>query len=200
MVRRPNLASKEWVYRQYDTQVLAGTVVPPGSDAAVVRVDSNVGGSTKGIALSAGCNSRFCELDPFEGARLAVAEVCRNLAVVGAEPIGLTDCLNFGNPEKPEIMWADRGSHPRAERRLPGPRRAHRLWQREPLQRDRRAGDHAHPGRGRSRLIARRPRRGAQLVHRAGRPHRVARGQHRGTRRQRASGVTGHARRETPRA
>ena len=101
LLARPSLASKEWVYRQYDQQVGAGTVVLPGGDAAVVRVEEG----PKGLALSAGCNSRFCHLDPFEGARLAVAEVCRNLAVVGAEPIGLTDCLNFGNPEKPEVMW-----------------------------------------------------------------------------------------------
>ncbi len=101
LLARPSLASKEWVYRQYDQQVGAGTVVLPGGDAAVVRVEEG----PKAIALSAGCNSRFCHLDPFEGARLAVAEVCRNLAVVGAEPIGLTDCLNFGNPEKPEVMW-----------------------------------------------------------------------------------------------
>jgi phosphoribosylformylglycinamidine synthase len=101
LLARPSLASKEWVYRQYDQQVGAGTIVLPGGDAAVVRV----GEGPKGLALSAGCNSRFCYLDPFEGARLAVAEVCRNLAVVGAEPIGLTDCLNFGNPEKPEVMW-----------------------------------------------------------------------------------------------
>ncbi len=101
LLARPGIASKEWVYRQYDQQVGAGTVVLPGGDAAVVRVEEG----PKGLALSAGCNSRFCYLDPFEGARLAVAEVCRNLAVVGAEPIGLTDCLNFGNPEKPEVMW-----------------------------------------------------------------------------------------------
>ena len=101
LLRRPTIASKEWVYRQYDHQVLANTVVLPGGDAAVVRLGDGV----KGIALSAGCNSRFCFLDPFEGARLAVAEVCRNLALVGAEPLGLSDCLNFGNPEKPEIMW-----------------------------------------------------------------------------------------------
>jgi phosphoribosylformylglycinamidine synthase II len=101
LLGRPTIASKEWVYRQYDQQVGAATVVLPGGDAAVVRIEEG----PKAVALSAGCNSRFCYLDPFEGARLAVAEVCRNLAVVGAEPIGLTDCLNFGNPEKPEVMW-----------------------------------------------------------------------------------------------
>ncbi len=101
LLRRPTIASKEWVYRQYDHQVRLGGVVLPGGDAAVVRIE----GGTKGLGLSADCNSRFCQLDPYEGARLAVAECCRNLAAVGAEPVGLTDCLNFGNPEKPEIMW-----------------------------------------------------------------------------------------------
>jgi phosphoribosylformylglycinamidine synthase subunit PurL len=101
LLARPGIASKEWVYRQYDHQVLAGTVIAPGADAAVVRID----GGSLGLGLSAGCHSRFCALDPYEGARLTVAEVCRNLALVGAEPIGITDCLNFGNPEKPEIAW-----------------------------------------------------------------------------------------------
>ncbi len=101
LLRRPTIASKEWVYRQYDHEVRLGGVVRPGGDAALVRVE----GGKVGLGLSAGCNSRFCELDPREGARHAVAEVCRNLATVGAEPIGLTDCLNFGNPERPEIMW-----------------------------------------------------------------------------------------------
>ncbi|MHB8417761.1 MAG: phosphoribosylformylglycinamidine synthase subunit PurL [Myxococcales bacterium] len=101
LLRRPTIASKEWAYRQYDSQVRLGGVVLPGGDAAVVRME----GGTKGLGLSADCNSRYCRLDPYEGARLAVAECCRNLAAVGAEPLGLTDCLNFGNPEKPEIMW-----------------------------------------------------------------------------------------------
>jgi phosphoribosylformylglycinamidine synthase len=101
LLARPTIASKEWAYRQYDHQVLAGTVIAPGADAAVVRIEAG----PHGVALSAGCQSRFCALDAYEGARLTVAEVCRNLALVGAEPIGLTDCLNFGNPEKPEVAW-----------------------------------------------------------------------------------------------
>jgi phosphoribosylformylglycinamidine synthase len=101
----PTIASKEWVYRQYDHQVRDGTVVGPGAgDAAVVRVFRR-DGSAKGIALTVDCNSRFCYLDPFEGARLAVAENARNLVCVGAEPLAVTDCLNFGSPERPEIMW-----------------------------------------------------------------------------------------------
>ena len=96
-----NIASKEWVYEQYDHMVRLNTLVLPGSDAAVMRIkDTN-----KAIAMSVDCNSRYCYLDPYEGAAIAVAEACRNVVCSGAEPIGLTNCLNFGNPEKPEIMW-----------------------------------------------------------------------------------------------
>jgi phosphoribosylformylglycinamidine synthase subunit PurL len=102
LLARPTVASKAWVYRQYDQQVRLGGVVLPGQgDAAVVRIERG----TKGLALAADCNPRFVFLDPFEGARLAVAECSRNVSCVGGEPLGLTDCLNFGNPEKPEVMW-----------------------------------------------------------------------------------------------
>jgi phosphoribosylformylglycinamidine synthase len=102
LLAQPTIASKEWVYTQYDHQVRLGGVVLPGrADAAVVRVER--GG--KGVALSADCNSRHVYLDPYEGARLTVAECTRNVSCVGGEPLGLTDCLNFGNPERPEIMW-----------------------------------------------------------------------------------------------
>jgi phosphoribosylformylglycinamidine synthase II len=97
----PNIASKEWVYRQYDHFVRSNTVVAPGADAAVIRVR----GTTKGIALTADGNSRYCYLDPYVGGALAIAEAARNLACVGARPIGLTDCLNFGSPENPTVMW-----------------------------------------------------------------------------------------------
>ena len=97
----PNIASKEWVYEQYDHMVRLNTLVLPGSDAAVLRIK----GTKKAVAISVDCNSRFCYLDPYEGAAIAVAECCRNLAATGATPIGLTNCLNFGNPERPEIMW-----------------------------------------------------------------------------------------------
>ncbi len=100
----PNVASKEWVYRQYDHTVRTGTVLRPGSDAAVIRV-LRPDGSSKGIGLVVDCNARFCFLDPYEGARHAVAECARNLACAGARPLAVTDCLNFGNPERPEIMW-----------------------------------------------------------------------------------------------
>jgi phosphoribosylformylglycinamidine synthase II len=102
LLARPTIASKEWVFQQYDHMVRLGGVVLPGrGDAAVVRVEC----STKGLALAVDCNSRQVFLDPYEGARLAVAECARNVSCVGGEPLGLTDCLNFGNPEKPEIMW-----------------------------------------------------------------------------------------------
>ncbi len=97
----PNLCSREWVYQQYDHMVMTNTVVLPGSDAAVLRIK----GSKKGIAVTSDCNSRYCYLDPYLGAQHAVAEAARNLACSGAKPMAVTDCLNFGNPEKPEIMW-----------------------------------------------------------------------------------------------
>jgi phosphoribosylformylglycinamidine synthase len=106
LVGSPNLGSRRWVYRQYDQTVRGGTVVRCGSDAGVVRVPCEKDGRTieKLLAFSTDCNGRYVELDPFQGAAMAVAEACRNLVVSGAEPIGLTDCLNFGSPERPEIM------------------------------------------------------------------------------------------------
>ena len=97
----PTIASKRWVYHQYDHMVRTNTMVRPGSDAAVVRIK----GTNKAVAMTVDCNSRYCMLHPYEGARLAVAEAARNLICSGAEPIGLTDCLNFGNPERSDIMW-----------------------------------------------------------------------------------------------
>jgi phosphoribosylformylglycinamidine synthase II len=96
-----NLCSREWVYRQYDHMVRTNTVIRPGSDAAVIRIK----GSPHALALTTDCNSRYCYLDPRAGARIAVAEAARNLACSGAVPQALTDCLNFGNPERPEVMW-----------------------------------------------------------------------------------------------
>ena len=101
LLASPNIASKEWVYRQYDHQVQTNTVAAPGADAAVLRVK----GTKKGIALSTDGNGRLCYLDPFVGGMIAVAEACRNVSCTGAEPIALTDCLNFGNPEKPETYY-----------------------------------------------------------------------------------------------
>ena len=97
----PNIADKSWVFRQYDHMVRTNTLVKPGSDAAVVRVKEN----GKALAMSVDGNGRYCYLDPYLGGQLVVAEATRNVAVYGAKPLGLTDCLNFGNPEDPEIMW-----------------------------------------------------------------------------------------------
>ncbi|TAK29182.1 MAG: phosphoribosylformylglycinamidine synthase subunit PurL [Myxococcaceae bacterium] len=107
LLSAPNVGSRAWIYRQYDHIVRDGTMVRPGAgDAAVVRLycEDERGRREKLIAMSSDCNGRFCELDPRTGAAMAVAEACRNLACVGAAPIGLTDCLNFGNPQRPEIM------------------------------------------------------------------------------------------------
>lgn len=101
LLASPNIANKEWVYRQYDSTIMTNTVLHPGGDAAVLRIK----GTAKGIALTTDCNGRFCYLDPYTGGGLAVAEAARNLACVGARPLAVTDCLNFGNPEKPEIFW-----------------------------------------------------------------------------------------------
>jgi phosphoribosylformylglycinamidine synthase II len=101
MLASPNIASKEWIYRQYDQYVRTNTVLGPGADAAVIRLK----GTTKGLALTVDGNSRYCYLDPYIGGVVAVAEGARNLACVGARPIGLTDCLNFGSPENPGVMW-----------------------------------------------------------------------------------------------
>lgn len=101
LMASPTVASKEWVYRQYDYKVQVNTVVTPGSDAAVLRLK----GTSKGLAVTTDCNGRYCYLDPYTGGAIAVAEAARNLAVSGAKPLAVTDCLNFGNPEKPGIFW-----------------------------------------------------------------------------------------------
>jgi phosphoribosylformylglycinamidine synthase subunit PurL len=97
----PAIASKLWVYRQYDTQVGINSLVVPGSDAGILRIK----GTGKAVAVTTDCNARQVYLDPRRGAAMAVAEAARNLAVSGARPLGLTDCLNFGSPERPEILW-----------------------------------------------------------------------------------------------
>jgi phosphoribosylformylglycinamidine synthase len=100
LLASPNLCSREWVWRQYDHMVRTDTVELPGSDAGVVRVKE----TDKGVAMSVDCNSRYCFLDPYEGGKQAVAEATRNVAASGATPLAITDCLNFGNPERPEVM------------------------------------------------------------------------------------------------
>jgi len=101
LLSSPTIASKEWVYQQYDHMVQTNTTVLPGSDAAVLRLK----GTGKGLAATTDCNSRYCYLDPYRGAQIAVAEAARNLVCSGADPAAVTDCLNFGNPEKPDRFW-----------------------------------------------------------------------------------------------
>ena len=101
LLASPNIASRRWIYRQYDHQVQTNTVVAPGGDAALLRIK----GVGKGIAVSTDGNGRYCYLDPKVGGMIAVAEACRNVSCTGATPIALTDCLNFGNPERPEIYY-----------------------------------------------------------------------------------------------
>ena len=97
----PSIASKQWVYEQYDSTVRANSVLTPGGDAGVVRVE----GTEFGLALTVDCNARLVALDPYEGAKAAVAEAARNIACTGAVPLGVTDCLNFGSPERPEVFF-----------------------------------------------------------------------------------------------
>jgi phosphoribosylformylglycinamidine synthase len=100
LMASPHLASRRWIWEQYDHMVMADTVQRPGGDAAVVRVH----GTKKGLAITTDCTPRYCEIDPIEGGKQAVAEAWRNLTAVGARPLAVTDNMNFGNPEKPEIM------------------------------------------------------------------------------------------------
>ncbi|ODG93002.1 MULTISPECIES: phosphoribosylformylglycinamidine synthase subunit PurL [Bacillaceae] len=101
LLSQPTIASKEWVYGQYDYMVRTNTVVAPGSDAAVIRIRD----TKKALAMTTDCNARYLYLDPEVGGKIAVAEAARNVVCSGARPLAITDCLNFGNPEKPEIFW-----------------------------------------------------------------------------------------------
>jgi phosphoribosylformylglycinamidine synthase II len=102
LVASPNLADTSWVTNQYDYYVMGNTALSFPDDAGMIRVDENSG---LGFAIATDCNGRFCQLDPYEGAKLALAEAYRNVAVTGAVPTAVTDCLNFGSPENPEVMW-----------------------------------------------------------------------------------------------
>jgi phosphoribosylformylglycinamidine synthase subunit PurL len=102
LLSSPNLASKEWVYRQYDHMVRTNTVVLPGADAAVVRIKE----TRRALAISLDGNGRYCTANPRAGAKLLVAEAARNVVCVGAQPIAITNCLNFASPERPEVMWS----------------------------------------------------------------------------------------------
>ncbi|MCX7767036.1 MAG: AIR synthase related protein, partial [Candidatus Sumerlaeia bacterium] len=101
LLSSPTIASKRWIYQQYDHMVQTNTVVRPGENSAVLRLR----GTHKFLAITADCNGLYCYLDPYQGAAIAVAEAARNLAVVGARPLAITNCLNFGNPTKPEIFY-----------------------------------------------------------------------------------------------
>ncbi len=101
LLKLPTIASKEWVYRQYDHMVQTNTVVAPGSDAAVVRIR----GTQKALAMTTDCNAKYLALDPEVGGQIAVAEAARNIVASGGRPLAITDCLNFGNPEKPGVFW-----------------------------------------------------------------------------------------------
>jgi phosphoribosylformylglycinamidine synthase subunit PurL len=101
LLQRPSIASKRWVYEQYDSMVRTNSVRLSDSDSAVIRLK----GTTKGLAVKTDCNARFVYLNPRRGTQIAVAEAARNVACVGAKPIAITNCLNFGNPYDPEIYW-----------------------------------------------------------------------------------------------
>jgi phosphoribosylformylglycinamidine synthase II len=101
LLRSPNLCSRRPIYRRYDHMVGDATVLPPGGDAAMLRIK----GTRIGIAVTTSCNSRYCHLDPNLGAQLAVAEAARNIIATGAQPLAVTDCLNLANPDRPEVYW-----------------------------------------------------------------------------------------------
>lgn len=101
LLSTPTLANKRWIYEQYDYMVRTNTAVLPGGDSSVIRVK----GTDKALSMTVNCNSKYCYLDPYRGAAIAVAESARNLAVSGAKPLAITDCLNFGSPENPGVMW-----------------------------------------------------------------------------------------------
>ncbi|QQQ76235.1 phosphoribosylformylglycinamidine synthase subunit PurL [Saccharothrix sp. 6-C] len=102
MAASPNLASKRWVTQQYDRYVRGGTVLAQPADSGMIRIDES---TNRGVALSTDCNGRYAKLDPYAGAQLALAEAYRNVATTGATPVAVTNCLNFGSPEDPAVMW-----------------------------------------------------------------------------------------------
>ncbi|WP_176330384.1 phosphoribosylformylglycinamidine synthase subunit PurL [Oceanobacillus rekensis] len=101
LLQQPTIASKEWAYKQFDTEAQSNTIAGPGSDAAIVRIE----GTDKAIAITTDCNSRYIYLDPEVGGKIAVAEAARNIVCSGAKPLAITDGLNYGNPTNPEVFW-----------------------------------------------------------------------------------------------
>ncbi|GMA87376.1 hypothetical protein GCM10025868_26260 [Angustibacter aerolatus] len=148
----PNLSSRAWVTDQYDRYVMGNTALAMPDDAGVVRVDES---TNLGVAISTDCNSRFAALDPYAGAQLALAEAYRNVATAGASPLAVTDCLNFGSPEDPGVMWQFAQAVTGLADACQQARRAGHRRQREPVQPDRFDG---HPPDARRRR-ARRDRR-----------------------------------------
>ena len=131
LVAAPNLCDKSWITDQYDRYVRGNSVLAQPDDAGMLRIDEDSG---LGIALATDCNARFALLDPYAGAQLALAEAYRNVATTGAEPLAITDCLNFGSPEDPAIMWQFSEAIRGLGRRLPdigyaGHRRKRQLLQ-----------------------------------------------------------------------
>ena len=137
---RPACAAKTWVTDQYDRYVSGNTVLAQPEDAGVVRIDEATG---RGVALATDGNGRYTRLDPYAGAQLALAEAYRNVAATGAEPIAVTNCLNFGSPEDPGVMWQFSRGRARPGRRLPAARHPGDRRQRQLLQPDRRDADPA---------------------------------------------------------
>ena len=165
LLSSPNLSSKRWIWTQYDHTVRTNTVEGPGGDAAVIRVP----GTTKGLAIAADVNPRYCTADPKRGAAFAVAESALNVACAGARPLAVTDCLNYGNPERPEILGQFAAADPRNLRGVPRAGDARRLGKRLALQRDRRTlhppdadgrDGRPRPGRGAGDPVVVRPGRG----------------------------------------
>ena len=101
LITGPNLCSRRYIYEQYDHMVQVNTVIYPGSDAAVIRIK----GTSKALAVTCDGNGRYVYLDPYRGTQIALAEACRNITASGGVPLAMTNCLNFGNPEKPEMFW-----------------------------------------------------------------------------------------------
>lgn len=130
LLQQPTIASKEWVYDQYDYMVQTNTVVSPGSDAAVLRVR----GTNKALAMTTDCNSRYIYLDPEVGGQIAVAEAARNIVCSGGRPLGITDGLNYGSPENPEIFWQMEKSVDGMSGGLPHPRHSGHQRERQSLQ------------------------------------------------------------------
>ena len=139
---RPNLASKSWVTDQYDRYVLGNTVLAQPEDSGVVRIADD----GTGVAVSTDGNGRWCKLDPYAGAQLALAEAYRNVATTGAKPLAVTNCLNFGSPEDTRRHVAVRRNGSRSGRRLPRAGCTRHRWKRQLLQPDRRRRDPADPG------------------------------------------------------